>query len=118
MSEISGPRIGVAERERAMQILAHHVGTGRLSLTEFDERSAQAAAATTKAELAPVLADLPIPVEAPPDSGTARPNMAVAVAAAAIPITILAVAVALTTGNWLWLWLIAAIPAVLFAVRH
>jgi fatty acid desaturase len=108
MNEPTSARIGDAERERALYILSHHVGTGRLSLSEFEARSTIAAAAGTSAELARMLADLPIPLT-PAPTPAARPARRTGVIAAAI--IVLAVAAALTTGHWWWLALIAAIPA-------
>lgn len=98
-----------------MRILAHHAGTGRLSLTEFDERSALAAAATTKAELAQLLVDLPIPV-AEPEAAAQNPLRYIVLASAVI--TLVALAITFATGNFLWLLAVAGIPVALFAGRR
>ncbi|WP_280457888.1 DUF1707 domain-containing protein, partial [Nocardia carnea] len=58
MSEVPGARITVGERERALRELAEHLGAGRLTLTEYEDRAAAAAAATTTPALAVQLTDL------------------------------------------------------------
>ncbi|GAB4583438.1 DUF1707 SHOCT-like domain-containing protein [Nocardia sp. IFM 10818] len=62
MAESPEIRIGTAEREEAMQRLSEHFAAGRLSVAEFDERSAIVSAARTRGDLASVFADLPVPV--------------------------------------------------------
>ena len=57
----SAERVGDQERERVAGLLGEHVGAGRLALSEFDERVRSAYAATTRGELAELLADLPGP---------------------------------------------------------
>jgi hypothetical protein len=52
-------RASDAERDRVVSDLRAHAGEGRLSVDELDGRIASALAATTRAELAPLLADLP-----------------------------------------------------------
>jgi hypothetical protein len=101
MSEAQAPRITVAERERALEELSRHLGTGRLNLTEFDERAAIAVAATTKGQLAELFADLPgTAPPSPPVHTDNRKNRAATFAAA---ITIAAVFLAVASGNWVWL---------------
>ena len=58
-------RIGDAERDAVVDSLKAHFGAGRLSLDEFEERTAQALAARTVGELVPLTADLPVPRPAP-----------------------------------------------------
>ncbi|WP_433760162.1 DUF1707 SHOCT-like domain-containing protein [Nocardia sp. CA-135398] len=101
MTEAQASRITVTERERALEQLSHHLGTGRLSLTEFDERSAIAAAATTKGQLAELFVDLPgITPDAPPaPTGNALQRLRTIAAV----VSIVAVVLAVATGNWLWL---------------
>jgi len=102
MTEAQASRITVTERERALEQLSHHLGTGRLSLTEFDERSAIAAAATTKGQLAELFADLPgATPPAPPAAPTGNALQRLSTIAALI--SIVAVVLAVATGNWLWL---------------
>ena len=52
-------RIGDAEREHAVAALGRHLSVGRLTMAEFENRLDTAYAATTRAELDAVLADLP-----------------------------------------------------------
>ncbi|MGY4098705.1 DUF1707 domain-containing protein [Nocardia sp. R16R-3T] len=115
MTEAHASRITVTERERALEQLSQHLGAGRLSLTEFDERSAIAAAATTKGQLAELFADLPgvIPPAPPTPTGNALQRLRTISAA----ISIGAVALAVATGNWLWL-LLAGGTIVAFAVQQ
>jgi hypothetical protein len=54
-------RIGDAERDAVVDSLKAHFGAGRLSLDEFEERTAQALSARTVGELVPLTADLPVP---------------------------------------------------------
>jgi hypothetical protein len=54
-------RIGTAEREAAVKILADHMAEGRLALEEYEERVAAALEARTRAELRPLFKDLPPP---------------------------------------------------------
>ncbi|MEV6139410.1 DUF1707 domain-containing protein [Nocardia sp. NPDC051990] len=101
MTEAQASRITVTERERALEQLSHHLGTGRLSLTEFDERSAVAAAATTKGQLAELFADLPGTTPSAPPAPTGNALQRLRTIAAVI--SIVAVVLAVATGNWLWL---------------
>jgi hypothetical protein len=59
-----GLRIGTQEREDAIKILSDHMSEGRLSLDEYDQRMSAAVAATTRADLRPLFADLPAPYPA------------------------------------------------------
>lgn len=52
-------RIGHPERTEALDILSEHFANGYLDIHEFDERTAQVAAATHRSHLTPLLADLP-----------------------------------------------------------
>jgi uncharacterized protein DUF1707 len=54
-------RIGDAEREQALQALGEHTGAGRLTIDEYGQRSAEVAAAKTRADLSALFADLPEP---------------------------------------------------------
>jgi hypothetical protein len=55
------PRIGDAERDRAVGYLQEHMAQGRLDGTEFDERLTRALSARTEADLQPLFEDLPEP---------------------------------------------------------
>nr|WP_296772479.1 DUF1707 domain-containing protein [Rhodococcus sp. (in: high G+C Gram-positive bacteria)] len=65
MAENPDVRIGTAEREQALSNLSQHLSDGRLTLPEFDERSAVVAGATTRSDLDSVFTDLPTPSLAP-----------------------------------------------------
>ncbi|MEU6643793.1 DUF1707 domain-containing protein [Saccharomonospora sp. NPDC046836] len=54
-------RLSDDERQEALDALSEHVRTGRLDLTEFDERSRQVSGARFRRELEPLFADLPEP---------------------------------------------------------
>jgi hypothetical protein len=57
----SEPRIGDADRDRAVGYLQEHLAQGRLDAGEFDERMGRALRARTTSELAPLFSDLPQP---------------------------------------------------------
>ena len=52
-------RVGDDERHRVVESLRLHLGAGRLTLDEFEDRTAQALAARTVGDLVPLTADLP-----------------------------------------------------------
>ena len=52
-------RVSDPERQDAINVLGSHFAEGRLSLDEFEQRSAQAASAVTKSELDTLFRDLP-----------------------------------------------------------
>ncbi|WP_041452193.1 DUF1707 SHOCT-like domain-containing protein [Hoyosella subflava] len=60
MGDVPDIRVGHAERERAIAALNEHFSAGRLTLTEYDDRSARAVAATTRGDLDALFADLPL----------------------------------------------------------
>lgn len=65
-------RVGHAERQEAADALARHCALGRLTVEEFDQRSAVVWRACTHRELAVPLADLPhLERAAPPRSALA-----------------------------------------------
>ncbi|OZD08418.1 hypothetical protein CH275_04440 [Rhodococcus sp. 06-235-1A] len=65
MSELPEIRIGTVDREKALEALSLHFSEGRLTVPEFDERSATIASATTRGELDRVFVDLPAASAAP-----------------------------------------------------
>ncbi len=118
MDDMADARPSAAERERALQELSQQLGAGRLTLPEFDERTALATRADTRVELAALFTDLPVVTPDPPAApAPANPLPSLAVLAGAI--TVFAVVSAWAAGNWLWLLLIAAAPVavVLWRVR-
>ena len=67
-------RIGTAERENAVRLLGDHMSEGRLSLEEYEERTAGALAAVTRADLRPLFKDLPPPYPAFMNPPAPRPT--------------------------------------------
>ncbi|MDQ3788548.1 MAG: DUF1707 domain-containing protein [Actinomycetota bacterium] len=57
-------RIGTVEREDAVRLLGEHMSEGRLSLEEYEERTAAALEARTRGDLKPLFKDLPAPYPA------------------------------------------------------
>jgi hypothetical protein len=73
----AGVRASHAEREQAVVTLKHAFVHGRLTKDELDARAGQALTARTRAELAALTADIPVPVgyqdAAPPAPSPRRP---------------------------------------------
>lgn len=65
-------RISYAERDEAVSTLGVHLSTGRLELSEYEERCGQATAARTRGELEALFTDLPAPH--PDLSSATRPS--------------------------------------------
>ncbi|WP_175648122.1 DUF1707 SHOCT-like domain-containing protein [Nocardia donostiensis] len=101
MTDTPGTRVSVEARERAMRELAEHMSSGRLTLAEFDERSAGVAAASTTEQLAGLFADLPgaPPPPAPLESFDPTRSFVLLGATGAV----LVLVAALIFGGWLWL---------------
>ncbi|MFD1810957.1 DUF1707 SHOCT-like domain-containing protein [Rhodococcus gannanensis] len=59
MAELPDTRIGTFEREQAIELLTRHLGEGRLSFTEFEDRCARVETARTNHDLAILFVDLP-----------------------------------------------------------
>lgn len=100
-------RIGTAEREQALDLLSKQFSEGRLTADEFSERSGAIAAAVTRADLAPIFADLP----AKPDvavTGIERPRDWRAYVMAFIPLIALGFTMLVPHGWLAWL----ALPVV------
>ena len=93
-----------AERDRVAEALRTHAAAGRLDPEELEQRLALALAARTRADLAPLVADLPAPTTRP-----RRPRTVPRVAPV-IPLAILLVAIwALTGAGYFWpIWPIGA----------
>lgn len=89
------PRIGDAERDRAVGFLQEHMTQGRLDHAEFDERLTRALQARTAADLEPLFHDLPdprpgglvptTPYSAPPWSATGASAVPASPSAEAVP---------------------------------
>ena len=63
-------RVSNQERDEAVSTLGVHLSTGRLELSEYEERCGQAAVARTRGELEALFTDLPAPH---PDLSSAMP---------------------------------------------
>ncbi|MGC0364951.1 hypothetical protein ABH922_002935 [Rhodococcus sp. 27YEA15] len=119
MADVPDIRIGTAEREQALDLLGRHFAAGRLTVDEFDTRSAVVTSAVTRNELAPVFADLPAatPSAASADNADAKvgrgfdPDWGGRIMAV---IPILAVILFFVTGTWLWFLAIPLAGALLF----
>ncbi|MBY8858125.1 DUF1707 domain-containing protein [Nocardia sp. CA2R105] len=112
MADSPDIRIGTAERETAMRRLSDHFAAGRLSVAEFDERSAVVAAATTRGDLVGVFADLPEPAaqpqqSAPPPQQQRRGRTEIRGAAMGLTV-IVALVLFFVLHTWLWFLLIPA----------
>ncbi|WP_067669556.1 DUF1707 SHOCT-like domain-containing protein [Nocardia miyunensis] len=59
MDITSGTRADDAERQQVADLLARHLGAGRIDLTEYDQRVARVWACATREDLQLVLSDLP-----------------------------------------------------------
>ena len=116
MSELVPPPHDVLasdpEREVVADALRAAAQEGRLDAAELEERLGVAYSARTRADLLPVLADLPAPAPAP--RSRPRPDAEPPWFAPVIPLAILLVAIwALAGGGYFWpMW---PIGAVLFA---
>lgn len=89
------------ERDRVIEALGRHTADGRLTLEEFEERVDEALAATSRADLEPVLRDLP---ELAPDVATTarrRPRPPVPDARALVTVVaVVLAAVMVLSGAW------------------
>lgn len=90
MNENLQARIGIAERERAFELLKKHLAADRIAFAEFDERSARVQAATTQSQIDAVFADLP-----PLPDGSRRWRRYAAPAAFAGAVLLVVVAIAI-----------------------
>ncbi|RDI64279.1 uncharacterized protein DUF1707 [Nocardia pseudobrasiliensis] len=95
-----------------MKRLSDHFAAGRLSVAEFDERSAVIAAAVTRGDLVRVFTDLPEPVAQPAAAAQPpaqpkgdRPEIGGPVMGL---IVIAALVLFFTTHTWLWFLMIPA----------
>jgi hypothetical protein len=127
MSELPEIRIGTADREKALDVLGQHFSEGRLTVPEFDERSATIASATTRGQLESVFVDLPAASGSASvaRSGTDAPavkDRGIDWAAVVMPIVIFgSLALFFLTDfdqKWLFFLLIPLAGAILSAVGH
>ncbi|NUP29746.1 MAG: DUF1707 domain-containing protein [Nocardia sp.] len=107
MSELPGARITVEQRDRALRELADHLGSGLLTLTEYEERTAAVTAARSTPELAALFTDLPAAAAPPGQRETADPAIGFAILAGGS--VAFALVLALVFGGWLWLLLLVIV---------
>lgn len=94
------------ERERVAGALREHAAAGRLDPDELDERLGVAYAARRRADLLPLLADLPAPAPRPRTRRRPLPSLSPVVALALLLVAIWA----LTGAGYFWpVWPIAAV---------
>lgn len=119
MADSPDIRIGDPERAQALDLLSEHFSLGRLTVAEFDERSAKAAAAMTRRQLEVLFTDLPAPASNVPDTvprprpGSRLPDRWREIVVGLTPIIALVLFFAFDT--WLWFLLIPAVSIVLYA---
>ena len=115
-------RTSDAEREAVAEALRVHAGAGRLQTDELEERLERAYAAQTRADLVPLLADLPQaqPQTPPPAPRAARRRPLPFHVRKMIAIGVLLVAIwALSGAGYFWpIWPIAGMAFPLLAGRR
>lgn len=118
MADLPEIRIGTAEREQALDALTQHFSDGRLTVTEFDQRSGKIAVATTRGQLDEVFADLPAlatPDEVTPTTTAGDEQRWRNAVMAVVPFVALALFFLVPIDNsWLFFLLIPASGAILF----
>ena len=98
-------RAGYADRTHAVERLGRHLGDGRLTVEEFDERVTQAHAAVYLDQLPPLFTDLPPePAQAP---AARRPSRAVAWAPSAAFVVLAALVV-----SWSMVMAVHGVPPI------
>lgn len=112
MADSPDIRVGTDEREQALTTLTEHFAAGRLSVAEFDERSAAINAAVTRGEIDTLFTDLPAQRKEA-DVVPAKARGAWDWRAVVIGLTpILALVLFFVFDTWLWFLLIPAVAIV------
>jgi len=105
MSRDDTVRASDAERDAVIEKLRRHTADGRLTMSEFEDRVAEALAARTRGELAPVLRELPsLDTPPAPRAGARRRRPAAWLPRVAV-MAIVAVAAVMLFREGAW-WLI------------
>jgi hypothetical protein len=112
---VAGPdrylRASDAEREQVIEDLRQHAADGRLTMDEFEQRVAEALAATTRGDLEPVLRELPALERAPQSRPRARRQVRLPSGRAVLIAAAVVFAVIMTLqGMW---WIIFPLMGVL-----
>lgn len=115
MSESPHIRVSVAERERALVELSQHFSNGTLTIAEFDQRSALAIRAGTRAQMAVLFTDLPAAPTTPPEPVD---GALVRSAVRAGAVLVLSVVFWLTFGDAIWLMLLTGVPVIVLMRRR
>lgn len=110
-------RIGTPERDRAMVLLGEHMGSGRLEITEYEQRCAQAAAARYRSEITPLFRDLPAPHPEFQPTPAANGRFAAKPVAIGVGVSALVVLVAVAAKQ-MWLLALLAVVLVVLARRR
>ncbi|MBN4926038.1 DUF1707 domain-containing protein [Hoyosella rhizosphaerae] len=120
-------RVGHAERQRALHALNEHFTAGRLTLLEFDDRTARATVALTRSELDALFSDLPplpasqSPAGSPLPAASASPSAPVPFRQRIPRDTIMALTpfaalfLFITVGHWMFFLLIPVTAIVLYS---
>lgn len=121
MGETPDIRVGHEERERAISALNEHFSAGRLTLHEYEERSARAIDAQIRRDLDLLFADLPplpakkpSPPAVPPPEGNKRelPRGAIMALTPFVALTLFIVTD--FPNNWLFFMLVPVMAILLF----
>jgi hypothetical protein len=103
-------RASDAEREQVIEDLRQHAADGRLTMDEFEQRVTEALAATTRADLEPVLRELPALERESKSRPRVRRSMPMPSARAMLTAVAIVFAVVMfTQGVW---WIIFPLMAV------
>ena len=97
-------RASDAEREHLAGLLREHAAQGRLTVDELDERLDRVYAARTRGELAPVVADLPAPRQAPRSPRRREPLSHALVPYLAVNLVLIAIWAATGAGYFWPIW--------------
>lgn len=120
MSDSPDIRIGDADRTRALDLLGEHFAQGRLTMPEFEDRSARISAATTRGDLDTVFVDLPAGTDTPSTPairGTAGGGVAEHWREIVMGLSpLVALVLFFATDTWLWFLLIPAASILLYTV--
>jgi hypothetical protein len=103
-------RTSDAEREAVADVLREHAAAGRLDADELEERLGAAYGAQLRADLVPLVADLPVAAPAPAPAPAARPRRPRPQVPPLVMVSIMLIAIwALSGMGYFWpIWPIGA----------
>jgi hypothetical protein len=94
-------RASDVERDQVIKTLGQHTADGRLTMDEFEERVGEALSATSRADLEPVLRELPALPPDIPDTPQPRPRLPVPSPRLLLTtVAVILAAVMLVNGVW------------------